>query len=691
APDYKQTFKVIQLQRNFLDIIEAAKVSDYLIFVLSAVQEVDEFGKSVLSAIQAIGAPSVFPVVQHDTDPSASKQLPKIKKSLMGFISYYFAGINQVYTCSSHDSTLQIVRSIANTVPQPISWRQSNPYLVADSFDFMPYSDTPNNNPTALNQIQGDLKITGHLRGANLSPNRLIHIPGHGEFQIKYIENHSSPSPSPAIASASASAQVPTSSFSSSTDPNISTQYTNSENVIIQPNPQEQDSLISFNTPDTTFNEQPDIDDSEMQVWKEKMAEMEKKEQEILQKKTKLVPKAGPSSHGKGLINGSNGSNGPEYDFGPSTSSANPRINTANDGSEYDSEEYEEIEVDEFGNPIESENSKSAVDHELPDTEESKKQLDEYLKLRAKQNADDQEFPDEVDTPLDTPAHIRFARYRGLQSFRTSPWDPYENLPVDYSRIFQLENYKKMKRSSLKSLNSSTIKYGSKITLVLKSVPKSTFDSISTDKPFCVFGLLPHENKYSVLNFLIKRNPEYEMPVKSKDEMIMMCGFRKMLVHPVYSQFNSGKENPNNVSKFERFLQQGDFYIGTVYAPICFGSSPSFVSMQNEVIPTLVGTGSVYSVDPTKVIAKRIVLTGVPFKINKKAATIRFMFYNPVDINYFKPVQLHTKYGRHGHISESLGTHGYMKCVFNGQIKAMDTVCMSLYKRVFPKWNTKLL
>lgn len=66
---------------------------------------------------------------------------------------------------------------------------------------------------------------------------------------------------------------------------------------------------------------------------------------------------------------------------------------------------------------------------------------EEKRRRRLTEAKDDLAFPDEMDTPGDVSARLRFARYRALQSFRSSPWHPKENLPLEYSRIFQFEDF----------------------------------------------------------------------------------------------------------------------------------------------------------------------------------------------------------------------------------------------------------
>lgn len=213
-----------------------------------------------------------------------------------------------------------------------------------------------------------------------------------------------------------------------------------------------------------------------------------------------------------------------------------------------------------------------------------------------------------------------------------------------------------------------------------------------------------------VVNFTVLRNTEYTETIKSKDPVLMLLGPRLLCVNPIYSEHSLGTSTsrpiPSGVDgsvqvhphKFHRFLPPPSPTpsVATIYAPITFGS-PSITLLRPRSwganpergydergvganqYPDLIGSGSLLKKNgngPLRVNVKRVLLTGEPFKIHKKTATIRWMFFKPEDVRYFAPIPLRTKYGRTGHIREPLGTHGRFKAHFDGPIGQMDTIMM---------------
>ncbi|GAB2227372.1 hypothetical protein Droror1_Dr00009191 [Drosera rotundifolia] len=320
---------------------------------------------------------------------------------------------------------------------------------------------------------------------------------------------------------------------------------------------------------------------------------------------------------------------------------------------------------------------------------------DEIRKIKAS-HAEDEEFPDEVDTPLYIVARKCFAKYRGLKSFRTSSWDPKESLPPEYAKIFEFDNFARTQKHVLakaleldQSSTDGCLPPGSYVTLHIKEVPVNIASKLSSRAkamPVIACGLLQHESKMSVLHFSIKKHDTYEDPIRSKEELIFHVGFREFVARPLFSLDNLNSDK----HKMERFLHAGHFSVASIFAPISFPPLPliALKSKEEEGASCLVlaAVGSLKSIDPGRIILKKIILTGYPQRVSKLNAVVRYMFHNPEDVRWFKPLEVWTKGGRRGRVKEPVGTHGAMKCVFNGILQQSDTVCMTLYKRSYPKW-----
>uniref|UniRef100_A0A6G1SJL1 Pre-rRNA-processing protein TSR1 homolog n=1 Tax=Aceria tosichella TaxID=561515 RepID=A0A6G1SJL1_9ACAR len=347
-------------------------------------------------------------------------------------------------------------------------------------------------------------------------------------------------------------------------------------------------------------------------------------------------------------------------------------------------EDADDDELEQEDRDDQLEEQDDPMDQDEQDNQQLEGQHEEEHGEAAVEEEDDNDYEDvemdqdEIDG--DTNARVRYARYRGLKSFRTSVWDPQENLPTDYSRIYQFQNFQQTKRRIMSEFESrSGANPGLYVRVHLSNVPQEAMEKLlAKPLPPSLIGLLKYERKITVMNLLIKRLPDVRDPIKSKEELVFYVGFRKFKARPLFTS--------NTISskfKYERFLKNDVTMVATLYAPITFPPAPVLVFRNGE----LVASGSVLDSNPNRLIIKRIRLSGHPFKIHSKTAVIRSMFYNSDDVLYFKPVELITKHGRRGHISEPLGTHGHMKCSFDKKIRSDDRVFMNLYKRVFPKWT----
>lgn len=165
---FKSSLQFIQLAYgDFYAALDACKVADYVVFVLSPAVEVGPWGETVLRTLQTQGLPDVVPVVapgQH-IDPKARSG---ILRSLLSFMQYFFPDQPRVFDLNTISDRLNTVRVLSEGKPRDVRWRQGRSWLLTESVEW----------------TDGNLAVTGTVRGNQLSPNRLVHLSNHGDFQV---------------------------------------------------------------------------------------------------------------------------------------------------------------------------------------------------------------------------------------------------------------------------------------------------------------------------------------------------------------------------------------------------------------------------------------------------------------------------------------------------------------------------
>ncbi|ODV80294.1 DUF663-domain-containing protein [Suhomyces tanzawaensis NRRL Y-17324] len=624
---FKSNLKVIIPDHNdMLAILDAAKVADYVVFGISATEEVDKaFGEQVLRALTAQGIASVIGVLPNVVSAYPKRNLQMdIRQSLQSFFNHFFPNEDKLYALEADSENSNCLRTICQKFPKSIKWRDARGYMVADNAYWSGNED-------------GTVVLEGTVRGIGFNANRLVHVPGFGDFQIEKIE------------------KLPKGRANMDIDTEF---YVPDEN---------QETLEELNPEEIEMDDDMDFynEDNDLGVRMDGRTYFD--DDGVKRSEHKKLPKGTSEYQGRWFIN-----------------------DVLEDASDLESDEepmIEEVDMEEDMVPAEPTGTEYAPTeftemHVELTPEEEERQLAEYRQLEK----DDLEFPDEIELNPSESGKERLAAFRGIKSLYNCDWDYDEHdveSPSIWKRLLRISNYKATKnRVTKEAIKEVQVNIGEKARIFIKA-PAFMLEKFNCNvQPLTIYELFQYEHKLAVCNFSFQSWEDYEAPVPSKESLVVQYGPRRQVIQPA---FNQASNNSNNVHKYESFVHQGNTSIATAIAPVLFNSAPViYFKPAQEGGIEFVGQGTFLNCDHTRVVAQRAVLTGHAIKIHKRVVTVRYMFFNAEDINWFKAIPLFTKSGRSGFIKESLGTHGYFKAQFDGKLSSQDVIAMSMYKRVWP-------
>lgn len=636
-----------------LALVEIGRCAEVVLCILpgdSHLVPVDAEGEAALSVLRALGMPTPIALVQMD-GADGLKERSAAKKHAGDAFAFHLSGENKVLAAGSPADFKQIMRHLADSPRSVPQWRRHRPQVVVQEAEFV---------PDGTDASVGTLLLSGFVRYQGMSGAQLVHIPTAGDFQIDKIDAP----PEPPVANEPAElrqrssgrgvvgmeAEAPDGGFP----------------VLAQVAPTDREPLVRENDVDPLDGEQ---------TWPTEEELADAAAARTMRKRR--LPRGTSDYQAAWILDDEGGEGESEGDVDDEDADMAPELAPMAEEEPDDDDAWQHAD------------GATEVDMEYEDDE-----VDAAAAKAARRAAetDDVQFPDEVDAPADVSARQRFARYQGLKSFRTSPWDPKEDLPTDYARVFAFENFRRAHRRAKEASAQAEVGVGTYARVHAASVPADAAlrvvervraSQTGAAPPMSCWGLLQHEAKLSVVNFTVKKAASYSDPVANKEELLLVTGVRSFPARPILSTDEHGADK----FKMERFLHEGRHSVATVYAPISYPPLPllAFKQLPGGRV-ALAATGTLRDCNPDRIILKKIVLTGYPVRVHKVKAVVRFMFNAPEDVRWFRPVELWTKHGRRGRIREPVGTHGAMKCIFDGPIKQQDAVCMSLFKRVYPKW-----
>jgi pre-rRNA-processing protein TSR1 len=211
-----------------LAYVELGRAADVLLLALPGGERaaaVDAEGALALRVLRAMGLPACVGVVLGGEggggDGSAAgdaapnmKERSAAKRRAEKALGAHLAGETRLLHCDGAADAAQLLRHLADAAPQPPLWRRARPAILVQEASFQ--LDAADTNAAAAAAAAEDaapavpaagvLRLTGYVRGAGLSANQLVTVPGAGDYKLVAIEGPADPALQPARAAPKARA-----------------------------------------------------------------------------------------------------------------------------------------------------------------------------------------------------------------------------------------------------------------------------------------------------------------------------------------------------------------------------------------------------------------------------------------------------------------------------------------------------
>lgn len=506
---FKQKVQYLVVQRDLLASLDACRIADFVVFLLSAHNEVDSEGELILRSVESQGISNTFTVVQALDKVEPAKQRPSVVSSLKSYITHFLPSTERVYSLDSRQEASNLVRSLCTTTTKGVRWRDQRSYMFIEDIAWSGGKSAVSDDGT------GEVVLTGVVRGLGLKADRLVQIGDWGDFQVDKI----------------VAAPLEIKKRAKEGEMAIDAEV---DNVLERPT-EDQDDLAELAPEETLMD---DVTNYAMSV-----APSERKgvllddhhyfsdeEEEYEKVQPKRIPRGTSKYQSAWYLDDFSDDDSDLEDLDmedvPAEGTSKPAHPADGvEGMDVDGQAMTE------GAPSEYPQSEMFLD---PSPDDEAEQIEAYRQSRKNEEEEDLEFPDEIELHPNANARERLIKYRGLKSLKASTWEteedrPYE--PEEWQRLLEISDYKRTATKFMREAWAGGVAAGTRVNIHLRGVPLKFQETQS--RPLALFSLLRHEHKRTACNYSILLSSDHEVPVRSKTELIVQCGPRRIVINPV--------------------------------------------------------------------------------------------------------------------------------------------------------------